>query len=437
MTASLFASSAPVPLAERLRPAALDQVVGQEHLLNQNGPIGRMVASKRLASMILWGPAGVGKTTIARLLAASVGLRFEPIHAVSAGVADLRKVIDTARAHRDSGQAGTLLFVDEIHAFKKNQQDTLLEATENGTVVLVGCTTENPSFELNRAILSRADVYVLKALDAKALERLAQRAEVYMKRSLPLTPEARAALIAMAGSDGRRFLNLCEEVFAFKVERPLDVNGLHDAFAASANAHAKADDEYELLSALQKSIRGSDVQAALYWAARMVQAGIRSRDIFRRLVVMASEEIGLCDPNAVTHTVACAEAMDRIGDPKDNKDAGLPLAQAVAYLATAPKSNAVYLAWGEALGLAESTAALLPPKHILNAPTALMKREGYGAGYIYDHDAPHACSGQEFFPDALAGERRPDLYRPNERGNEREVIKRMAFWEKIRVERRS
>lgn len=432
MTDTLFSSHAPKPLAERLRPASLDDVVGQDHLLAADGPIGRMVAAGRLSSMILWGPPGVGKTTIALLLAKAVGLEFAKLSGIKSGVADLRKEIEAAETRRAAGR-GTVLFLDECHAWKNNQQDQLLPYVEDGTVILIGATTENPGFELNAALLSRAQVFALKRIDEAAGEKLLRRAEDSVGQPLPLTPEARPVLIGMADGDGRHLIGLCEELFALG-NRALDAESLQRTLQRRAAVHDKSGDgHYNLLSALQKSIRGSDVQAALYWLARMLRAGERPKTIFRRLAVMATEEIGLADPNAIQHVDACASAFERIGEPE-----GLPaLASCAAYLATAVKSNAVYKAFYEAMELAARTGSLPPPRHIINAPTAMMRDMGFKDGYRYDHDFPYAFSGQEFMPGGLDGDRRPDLYVPNERGNEREVRKRMDFWEGLRREARS
>ncbi|PKU23249.1 replication-associated recombination protein A [Telmatospirillum siberiense] len=431
MTDTLFSSSAPKPLAERLRPASLSEVVGQDHLLGPDGPIGRMVAAGRLSSMILWGPPGVGKTTIALLLAKAVGLEFSRLSGIKSGVADLRKEIEAAEARRATGR-GTVLFLDECHAWKNNQQDSLLPYVEDGTVILIGATTENPSFELNAALLSRAQVFPLKRIDEIAGELLLRRAEQTVGKTLPLTKEARSILVEMADGDGRHLVTLCEELFSMP-GGALDGEGLQKTLQRRAAVHDKSGDgHYNLLSALQKSIRGSDVQAALYWLARMLRAGEQPKTIFRRLAVMATEEIGLADPAAIRHVEACASAFDRVGVPE-----GLPaLANCVAYLATAVKSNAVYKAFYDAMELAGRTGSLPPPKHIINAPTAMMRDMGFKDGYRYDHDFPYAFSGQEFMPAGLDGERRPALYVPNERGNEREVKKRMDFWEGLRRDAR-
>ncbi|GAB4223800.1 MAG: replication-associated recombination protein A [Kiloniellaceae bacterium] len=433
----LFESQAPRPLADRLRPQSLDEVVGQGHLLGPEGPIGRMVRSGRLASLILWGPPGCGKTTIARLLAAETDLEFEPLSAVFSGVADLRKVFERARQRRLAGR-GTLLFVDEIHRFNRAQQDGFLPFVEDGTVVLVGATTENPSFELNPALLSRSQVMVLKRLDEPALRELLARAEAAEGRDLPLTSEARQALMAMADGDGRYLLNLAEEVFAlgggpagegpWKAGDKLDTAGLAEVVQKRAPLYDKGQEShYNLISALHKSLRGSDCDAALYWFARMLDGGEDPHYIARRLVRFAVEDIGLADPAALTQSVAAWQAFERIGSPEGE----LALAQAVIYLATAPKSNAAYKAYGAARRVAKDSGSLAPPAHILNAPTKLMSELGYGKGYAYDHDTPEGFSGQDYFPEGLP---RQSFYRPVERGFERDVRKRLEYWEKLRAQ---
>ncbi|MEM7226612.1 MAG: replication-associated recombination protein A [Pseudomonadota bacterium] len=426
--AGLFEDQAPRPLADRLRPERLGDVVGQDHLLAEAAPIGRMVAGGRLASMVLWGPPGCGKTTIARLLADASDLAFEPLSAVFSGVADLRKVFQRAGERRTMGQ-GTLLFVDEIHRFNRAQQDGFLPYVENGTVVLVGATTENPSFELNAALLSRCQVLVLKRLGDQALEELLARAEASEGRAVPLDEAARAALIAMADGDGRYLLNLCEALFALPSQAPLDTAALTQVVQKRAPLYDKAQDaHYNLISALHKSLRGSDTDAALYWLARMLSAGEDPHYVARRLVRFAVEDIGLADPAALTQAIAAWQAFERIGSPEGE----LALAQAVIYLATAPKSNAAYKAYGAAKAAAGKSASLSPPLHILNAPTNLMKELGYGADYAYDHDSPDAFSGQNYFPDELA---RQAFYRPVERGFERDIKKRLDYWARLRAER--
>ena len=423
---SLFEGQAPRPLADRLRPQRLNEVIGQDHLLKPDGPIGRMAASGRFASIILWGPPGTGKTTIARLLAQATNLHFEPISAVFSGVADLRKVFEAAKGRRMAGQ-GTLLFVDEIHRFNRAQQDGFLPYVEDGTVILVGATTENPSFELNAALLSRCQVLVLHRLSDSALEELLRRAEDEEGRSLPLTDDARLALRAMADGDGRYLLNLTEELFALHAEAPLDTAALTETVQRRAPLYDKSQEgHYNLISALHKSLRGSDADAALYWLARMLAGGEDPIYIARRLTRFASEDIGLADPQALPQAIAAWEAYDRLGTPEGE----LVLAQCVLYLATAPKSNAAYRAMGQAMGAARETGSLMPPKHILNAPTRLMKDLGYGKGYAYDHDTEDGFSGQNYFPDDMP---RRAFYRPVERGFERDIAKRLAYWEKLRA----
>lgn len=420
---------APTPLAERLRPRKIGEVVGQDHLLKPEGPIGRMVGQKRLASMILWGPPGVGKTTIARLLAEETGLEFQQISAVFSGVADLKKAFETARGRRASGKS-TLLFVDEIHRFNRAQQDGFLPYVEQGVVTLVGATTENPSFEINAALLSRSQVFVLKRLDSDALEMLLQRAEELLGKKLPLTDDARIAFTNLADGDGRYMLTLAEELFALKTVQPLDPKALGELLQKRAPAYDKDREEhYNLISALHKSIRGSDPDAALYWLARMVDGGEDLLFIARRLVRAAAEDIGLADPTALLIANAAKDAVHFIGPP----EAELHLAQAVIHLATAPKSNAAYTAWKQAKAAAHETGALGPPMHIRNAPTKLMKELGYGAGYNYDHDAEGGFSGQNYFPDEM---KRRAFYKPEGRGREGAIKERLEHWAKIRAERK-
>jgi putative ATPase len=420
---------APTPLAERLRPRKLSEVVGQDHLLKPEGPIGRMVGQKRLASMILWGPPGVGKTTIARLLAEETGLEFQQISAVFSGVADLKKAFETARGRRASGKS-TLLFVDEIHRFNRAQQDGFLPYVEQGVVTLVGATTENPSFEINAALLSRAQVFVLKRLDGDALELLLQRAEDLLGKKLPLTDDSRIAFTNLADGDGRYMLTLAEELFALKTVQPLDPKALGELLQKRAPAYDKDREEhYNLISALHKSIRGSDPDAALYWLARMVDGGEDLLFIARRLVRAAAEDIGLADPTALLIANAAKDAVHFIGPP----EAELHLAQAVIHLATAPKSNAAYVAWKQAKAAAHETGALGPPMHIRNAPTKLMKELGYGSGYNYDHDAEGGFSGQNYFPDEM---KRRTFYQPEGRGREGAIKERLEHWAKIRAERK-
>jgi putative ATPase len=427
--ASLFENLAPRPLADRLRPRRLEEVIGQDHLLAPEAPIGRMVASRRLASMILWGPPGCGKTTIARLLAEHTDLHFEPLSAVFSGVADLRKVFDAARKRREAGQ-GTLLFIDEIHRFNRAQQDAFLPYVEDGTIILVGATTENPSFELNGALLSRAQVFVLHRLDDAALERLLERAEVELGRKLPLDADARAAFKAMADGDGRFLLNLVEELALLPADKVLGPTELAQTVQRRAPLYDKAQEgHYNLISALHKSVRGSDADAALYWLARMLEGGEDPIYVLRRMTRAAVEDIGLAEPAALQHAIAAWETYDRLGSPEGE----LALAQLVIFLATAPKSNAAYTAFGAARRSARETGSLMPPKHILNAPTRLMRGLGYGKGYEYDHDAPDAFSGQDYFPDGM---QRPSFYQPVDRGFEREVRKRLEYWEKMREAKR-
>lgn len=419
---------APRPLADRLRPTSLADVVGQDHLLAPDGPIGRMIAQGRAQSMILWGPPGTGKTTTARLLSSAFKLHFEQLSAVFSGVADLKKAFDAARLRRRMGQ-GTLLFVDEIHRFNRSQQDSFLPVMEDGTVVLVGATTENPSFELNGALLSRAQVMVLRRLDDAALETLLQRAEKHFGQPFPLTEDARASLRAMADGDGRYMLNLAEELAAIKTVKPLDSAALVAAVQRRAPIYDKSREEhYNLISALHKSIRGSDPDAALYWMARMLAGGEQPLYIARRLVRAAIEDIGLADPQAVVQAIAAKDVYDFLGSPEGE----IALVQCVLYLATAPKSNAVYKAQSASKRAASEHGSLMPPAHILNAPTKLMKNLGYGQGYQYDHETEAAFSGQNYFPDEME---RQKLYEPKETGFEREITKRLDYWSKLRAQK--
>lgn len=425
---SLFDTEEDRPLAERLRPHVLEEVVGQDHLLAATAPLGRMLAAGRLASVILWGPPGCGKTTIARLLAERAGLHFEPLSAVFSGVADLRKVFDAAGKRKEVGQA-TLLFVDEIHRFNRAQQDGFLPYVENGTVVLVGATTENPSFELNAALLSRCQVLVLHRLDDRALELLLVRAETILGRALPLDEDARAAARAMADGDGRYLLNLAEELALLPPAPVLGPAELAEAVQRRAPSYDKdREGHYNLISALHKSLRGSDTDAALYWMARMLTGGEDPLFIARRLTRFAVEDIGLADPHAVVQALSAWDVYERLGSPEGE----LALAQLVVYLGTAPKSNAAYTAFKAAMKSAKETGSLMPPAHILNAPTKLMKDIGYGKGYQYDHDDPDGFSGQNYFPDGMERRR---FYQPVERGFEREVKKRLDYWDKLRAKK--
>lgn len=414
-----------VPLPERLRPRNIAEVVGQDHLLAPGAPLGRMLAAKKLSSLILWGPPGTGKTSLARLLAEATGLAFQPVSAVASGVVELRKIFEIAQQRRADGQ-GTLLFVDEVHRFNRGQQDVLLPYTEDGTVTLVGATTENPSFALNGALLSRCQVLVLRRLDDDALEKLLFRAEAVLDHSLPLAETARAALRAMADGDGRYLLVMVEALAALPSTPLLDDAALAGILQKRLPLYDKAQEgHYNLISAWHKSMRGSDPDAALYWMARMLVAGENPDFIARRMVRFASEDVGLADPQALPQAIAAWQAYERLGSPEGE----ICLVQAALYLATAPKSNAVYGAQKAAEASARATGAVMPPAHILNAPTRLMKNLGYSSGYIYDHDTPEGFSGQNYFPGELS---RQNFYQPVERGFEREIAKRLAYWQKLR-----
>jgi putative ATPase len=420
--------AANAPLADRLRPASLDEVVGQEHLTGPEGAIGRMVSAGKLSSMILWGPPGTGKTSIARLLADAVGLRFVPISAVFSGVADLTKIFAEAKTAARAGQR-TLLFVDEIHRFNRAQQDGFLPYVEDGTVTLVGATTENPSFELNAALLSRCQVLILRRLNEQALDTLIQRAEAEVERPIPLTRDARDALVASADGDGRFLLNQVETLFDVDLDAALDPAGMAALLHRRVPVYDKdREGHYNLISALHKSLRGSDPQAALYYLARMLVAGEEPLYVLRRLTRAAMEDIGLADPQALVQCLAAKDAYDFLGSPEGE----LAIVQACLYLATAPKSNAAYMAQKSAWRSARETGSLMPPSHILNAPTRLMKDIGYGKGYAYDHDVEEGFSGQDYWPEGMEPQ---NFYEPAERGFEAKVAERIAYWNELRGKR--
>lgn len=426
----LFAEShtiknASIPLADRLRPTELNAVVGQEHLLGSQGAITRLLSVGHIPSMILWGPPGCGKTTIARIIAEKSSMLFASVSAVTSGVAELKKLFTEAEKHFRAGK-NTLLLVDEIHRFNRSQQDIFLPYIENGTITLVGATTENPSFELNAALLSRSKIFVLNRLGTDALKDLITRTEDFYKRSIPLTDEAKEALCAMADGDGRYLLGLCEELFLLPEADRIDTDTLVFLLQKRFPIYDKSQDShYNLISALHKSLRGSDVDAALYWLARMLEGGEEPLYIIRRLVRFAVEDIGLADPEAIHQTLAAKDTYDFLGSPEGE----LAIAQAVTYLATAPKSNACYRAYNSSRSSARNYGSLMPPKHILNAPTKLMKQSGYGEGYLYDHNTKDGFSGQNYFPETM---QRQQYYQPVERGFEREILKRLAYWEKLR-----
>lgn len=430
MEDTLFSQQVKRPLADRLRPQKLSEVVGQNHIVGEDSPLGRMVKSGKITSFILWGPPGCGKTTIARLIAEHTNLYFEQISAVFSGVADLKRVFQYAIDRRNTQGKGTLLFVDEIHRFNKSQQDGFLPYVEDGTIILVGATTENPSFELNAALLSRCQVFVLNRLNSDDFEVLLQRAEKEEGKQLPLDDEAREIMKTIADGDGRYILNLAENVFNYAQSGEIfDKDNIINIVCSRAPVYDKGrDGHYNLISAVHKSLRGSDVDAALYWTARMITSGEDAKYILRRLTRFAVEDVSLADPNAVNQAISCWETYERLGSPEGD----LAIMQLVAYLATAPKSAGVYKAMHKAFDLAKKTGSLMPPKHILNAPTKLMKELGYKEGYIYDQDLEDGFSGQNYFPDGM---KRVKLYYPVERGFEREIKKRIEYFDKLRYEK--
>ena len=431
---SLFDSEVLPPLAERLRPRALSDVIGQDHVLSRDGPLRRMLDGKRVGSFILWGPPGVGKTTIARLVVREAGFEFIQLSAVLSGTADLRRHIEVARNLRAGAGRQTAMFVDELHRFNRTTQDALLPHVEDGTVILIGATTENPSFSLVGALLSRARVFTLRKFGLDELEHLLQRAEAHEGSSLPLDAAARTLLKELADGDGRYLINLCEELFQVKSDEPVTSARLLGLLQKRAPLYDKGqDNHFNLLSCLHKSLRGSDVQASLYWAARMMDAGEDANVVFRRLACAASEDVGMADPQALVQVMTAWEAFRRVGWP----EARLFLAQAITFVATAPKSNASYKGFDAALALARQGGSLDPPLHILNAPTKLMKDFGYNKGYDYDHDFPDAFSGQQFLPNELVNDPRAEFYKPEDRGFEREVKKRLDFWRRRAAERAS